>query len=141
MRMIKKFTALLMILLTGLFVYCVNDLSAVDPPEDMMIENEGYKPDRKSPVIFSHLNHAEDYEVSCMQCHHEFEDGENVWQEGDPVNKCVECHSPVENQGAVKKLSIAFHKNCKTCHRNLARAGISKDAPYKKCTDCHKKKS
>lgn len=135
--MTKKFVAFLMILFSVCLVYFARDLSAVDPPEDMMIKNEGYKPDRKGPVIFSHLNHAEDYEVSCMQCHHQYRDGENVWIEGDSVKKCVACHSPVENRGRVKKLSIAFHKNCKTCHRNLAREGISKDAPYKKCTDCH----
>ena len=137
----KKFMGLLMILFTCLLFHYVNDLSAVDQPDDIMIENEGYKPDRKGPVSFSHTNHAEDYEVSCMQCHHEYKDGENIWNEGDPVKKCVECHSPLANQGEAKKLSIAFHKNCKACHRNLAKEGISKDAPYKQCTNCHEKRS
>lgn len=135
--MSQKLMVLVIILFGGVSFHYANNLSAVDQPEDMMIDNEGYEPDRKSPVSFSHLNHAEDYEVSCMQCHHEYRDGENVWNEGDPVKKCIECHSPVENQGEVKKLSIAFHKNCKACHRNLAKEGITKDAPYRQCTDCH----
>jgi hypothetical protein len=140
-RMYKKFKGVLMILFAALLLPYMNELSAVDEPQDITIENEGYKPDRKGPVSFSHTNHAQDYEVSCLDCHHNYQDGKNVWKEGDPVKKCVECHSPLKNSGKTKKLSIAFHKNCKTCHRNLAKEGISKDAPYKQCTDCHEKKS
>jgi hypothetical protein len=110
-------------------------------PDDILLENEDYKKDRKGPVPFSHLNHSEDYEVACDQCHHEYDDGKNVWQEGDTVKKCGDCHDPKETKGDIKKLQLAFHRNCKNCHKELAKEGISEDAPFKKCGDCHEKSS
>jgi hypothetical protein len=41
---------------------------------------------------FTHKTHTIDYEVPCAYCHHVFEDGKNVWQQGMPVQKCSECH-------------------------------------------------
>ena len=111
-----------------------------EPPEEIVLEGKEYKTNRKGPVTFTHLNHAEDYEIACNKCHHEYKDGKNVWEEGDPVKKCAACHDPNKNQGDVKKLSIAFHKNCKGCHQNLAIKGETKDAPYRQCTDCHERK-
>lgn len=110
-----------------------------EPPEEVVLDGKAYKTDRRGPVNFTHLNHAEDYEVACNLCHHEYKDGKNVWEEGDPVKKCAACHDPNKNQGNIKKLSIAYHKNCKACHQNLAKTGETKDAPYRKCSDCHER--
>ena len=41
---------------------------------------------------FTHKTHTIDYEVPCAYCHHVFEDGKNVWQQGMPIQKCSECH-------------------------------------------------
>ena len=111
-----------------------------DMPEEIVIDNPVYETDRKGSVYFSHLAHYDDYEVACEDCHHEYEGGENVWTEGDPVKKCGSCHDPSKSKGHVKKLSIAFHKNCKACHENLYKEDITKDAPFKNCYDCHEKK-
>jgi len=108
-------------------------------PEEIYIENKFYQTDRKGPVRFSHSEHAEAYVEACEGCHHEYRDGENVWQEGQPVKKCSACHDPSKSKGNVKKLNIAFHKNCKGCHRKLAKEGGT-DAPYKQCTGCHEKR-
>jgi hypothetical protein len=108
-------------------------------PEEIYIENKVYKTDRKGPVRFSHSEHAEGYVETCDGCHHAYRDGENVWQEGQPVKKCSACHDPSKSKGNAKKLNIAFHKNCKGCHRKLAKEGGT-DAPYKQCTDCHEKR-
>ena len=113
------------------------DIIAQDQPDEIMIDNRGYKPERKGPVNFTHLNHAEDYEIACSDCHHVYEDGKNSWEDGDPVEKCIKCHDPVENRDEVKNLRLSFHKNCKNCHRKLAQEGISEDAPYRKCAECH----
>ena len=43
----------------------------------VIIDNEGYKKDRKGPVEFSHRKHAQDYRVLCWECHHEYKDKEN----------------------------------------------------------------
>ncbi len=109
-------------------------------PAEIVIDHAGYQKDRKGPVHFSHLTHIEDYEVSCDACHHDYQEGKNVWKEGDPVKKCADCHSPVESRENVKKLSIAFHKNCKSCHKKAVEEGVSEDAPFKSCYHCHERK-
>ncbi len=110
-------------------------------PDDLVIDTSGYQPDRKGAVGFSHLAHNEDYDVACSDCHHDYQDGKNVWQDEDAVRKCIECHSPLKDQGRARKLSVAYHKNCKNCHHNLAREGISEDAPYRSCYHCHERAS
>jgi hypothetical protein len=115
--------------------------TATDAPDDLKIQNEGYKTNKKGPVPLSHKKHSEDYKVACTECHHDYKDGKNVWQEGQPVLKCAECHDPLAKKGTVDKLQNAFHKNCKNCHKALAKADPSIKVPYKKCNECHEKKS
>jgi hypothetical protein len=109
-------------------------------PGEIYLENKVYKTDRKGPVRFSHSEHADGYVESCDACHHEYKDGKNIWEEGQPVKKCAACHDPSKSEGSVKKLNIAFHKNCKGCHKKLAKEGGGTEAPYKQCTDCHEKR-
>ena len=110
-----------------------------ETPEEMVIDNQVYETDRKGSVWFSHLNHADGYADSCEACHHDYQDGKNLWEEGLPVAKCSSCHDPEESEGSLKKLYIAFHKSCKGCHKRFAAEGGT-SAPYKQCTDCHEKK-
>lgn len=99
------------------------------------IENQGYTSDKKGPVKFSHLKHNKEYDIDCVQCHHLYQDGENIWKEGDKVDKCVVCHDPVEDKDKAIKLQSAFHKNCRDCHSEANKEG--KEAPSIKCTECH----
>lgn len=129
--------------LTGLMFLAVGVLTAADKqvvPDVIMIENTGYKSDKKGPVKFSHKKHQEVYKVPCTECHHEYKDGKNVWKEGQKVKKCSECHSPLKKQGKVLKLNLAYHKDCKDCHKKVDEEDSSKKAPFKKCSDCHQKK-
>ena len=137
----RKLLSFLMIALTGLVFLTVGVLTAADVPDEVTIENEGYKKDKKGPVKLSHKKHSEEYKVACTDCHHYIQDGKNVWKEGDPVKKCGECHNPLKKQGKVMKLNIAYHKNCKNCHKALIKEGKSKNAPFKKCNQCHQKKA
>ena len=116
-------------------------LIAGEMPSFIEFDQDVYKYNRKGPVPFEHEVHLGDYEIACDQCHHDYEDGENVWEEGDPVQKCASCHDPIKNQGDVKNLRLAFHKNCKGCHKRLKKEGVSDDAPFRKCSGCHEKKS
>jgi len=113
----------------------------------VMIENTVYKEREYGPVRFQHLKHYEKYEdlegekIACKECHHRYEDGENVWEEGDPVKACATpgCHDPVkELDGKQYKLRIAYHVKCKTCHKAMVEAGKIKpeEAPYKSCLLC-----
>lgn len=141
----KGFWSLGVVVLTGLMFLTVGALTASekkpkDVPDEAMIENTGYKSDKKGPVKLTHKKHNEEYKVACTECHHEYEDGKNVWKEGQPVKKCAECHDPKKKQGKTLKLNLAYHKNCKTCHKELNKKDPSKKPPFKKCTGCHAKK-
>ena len=137
----KGLLTLVIVALTGLLFIAAGALTAgdvPDVPDEVTIENEGYKKDKKGPVKLSHKKHTEEYKVACTDCHHDYQDGNNVWKEGDPVQKCSACHNPLKKEGEVKKLQNAYHRNCKNCHKALEEG---KKAPFKKCTECHQKKS
>jgi Class III cytochrome C family len=108
------------------------------------IDNIGFKKRRYGAVKFDHKKHQDEYKnpkgeaIVCTECHHDYQDGtkKNVWKEGQPVQLCVECHDPNKTIDDKKKLQLAFHENCKGCHEEVVKAGIDKDAPYKKCIKC-----
>jgi class III cytochrome C family protein len=102
---------------------------------EIIIENQGYETDRKKPVKFSHKRHNKEYKIACVDCHHVYQDGENLWKEADHVEKCAACHDSIKAQDDVMKLQNAFHKSCKGCHKEVSQKG--KGAPYKKCSGCH----
>jgi len=101
----------------------------------IVIENKRYTTDKKGPVKFNHVKHNKEYKVSCVECHHLYKDGKNLWKEGSHVDKCIVCHDPVEEKDKVIKLQDAFHKNCRDCHTKVNKEG--KKAPDKKCSGCH----
>ncbi len=68
-------------------------------------------------------------------------DGKNVWEEGQAVQKCSECHNVYklgkdlrEASDEEKKLSLfkAYHDNCKGCHKTAQKGPV-------KCAECHAK--
>jgi len=113
-------------------------LIATDVPDEISIKAEAFQAYKKGPVKLSHKKHAVDYKIGCAECHHVYEGGKNIFKEGDPVKKCSECHDVVKSEGNVKKLMLAYHKNCQDCHKDLEKAG-KKAGPTKKCDDCHQK--
>jgi len=134
--MIKRPLTLTLLMVGALlFVAAGVFASAQKAADEFNIENK-FKDDKKGPVKLTHKKHAEAYKVACTECHHEYKDGKNVWKDTDPVKKCSACHDPEEKKDNVDKLQNAFHKNCQTCHKELK----GKEAPYKKCNDCHEKK-
>lgn len=119
--------------------------------EKIKIENKGYKKDRYNGVELNHKKHQDEYknadgnEIACSECHHVYEDGKNVWKDDNYVQKCVECHDPKKtnkDNKKQKKLQLAFHSNCKDCHKAVVKAGLKKEkeAPSKKCIKCMGKK-
>ena len=105
-------------------------------PDEIVINGTAYKKDIKGPVDFNHGKHAKEMKIPCTECHHEYKDGKNVWVEGQPVKKCVECHNPDKSEGNVKKLMLAYHKNCQGCHKKeKGKEGVN--PPSNKCENCH----
>lgn len=136
----KKIATMLVIAVFSIAFISVGVITAADctdAPENITIDTKGYSSDKKGPVELSHKKHTDEYGAACTDCHHVFEDGKNTWKEGDPVQKCSECHDLEESKGKIKKLQLAYHKNCKDCHKDAAKEG-KENAPYRKCNDCHK---
>jgi len=105
------------------------------PEQDITIHTtEVFTKPKQSPVVFSHTKHKE---VKCTDCHHEFKDGKNVWQEGQEVKKCGACHK-LETQDNVSKLEKAYHDKCVNCHKKLKEE--KKPTGPTACTKCHPKK-
>jgi hypothetical protein len=117
----------------------IGALIAADLPDEINIHSDAFATHKKGPVTLSHKKHTVDYKIACTECHHVYKDGKNVLKKGDPIQKCSECHDPVKSEGKVKKLMLAYHKNCQGCHKDLEKAG-KPTGPTKKCNDCHAKK-
>jgi hypothetical protein len=118
-------------------------------PETITMDSKVYAKHTKALVTFSHAKHNVDYNITCTECHHNYQDGKNVWKEGDEVKKCDSCHTGAkapkakEGEPALSKEEVikgyhysAIHENCKGCHKAAAKEG--KAAPTK-CTECHPK--
>lgn len=100
----------------------------------------------KGPVVFNHEKHAKDYQIACTECHHRYENGKNVWKEGDKVQPCWECHTEQTIRGEKKlpaaqqklNLKLAFHNNCIDCHKLVKKQNAEVDSPIT-CIGCHGK--
>jgi hypothetical protein len=139
--MSKKGLTILTAALTALLFVAFGGLTTAadeqEVPDQILLDNE-YERDKKGPVEFTHKKHEEDYGIACADCHHVYEDGENVWKEGDHVEKCSACHTPEGEADGPMKLQNAFHRNCKNCHKDLFKEK-KPTGPFRKCNDCHQK--
>lgn len=134
MQFNRKLAAMMISLPAVVLLATAGFPTATEIPCEIVIEHEGYKRDLKPAVHFHHQRHSEDYGISCEECHHEYVDGENVWQEDMEVKKCASCHDLNKKQGNIDKLNNSFHKNCRICHKEV---GDEENAPYRKCSGCH----
>ena len=117
----------------------VGMLIATDNLDEISIKSDAFPEHKKGAVKLTHKKHNVDYKVACTECHHVYKEGKNVFKKGDPVQKCSGCHDALKSEGKVKKLMLAYHRNCQGCHKDLEKAG-KKTGPTKKCNDCHEKK-
>jgi hypothetical protein len=159
--MIKKhLTTLVIIGVAVLFLSAA--IYAKSAPDVIPLQDPAYKTHKKGIVEFDHKKHWDDYSKAypefypskCGECHHDKE-GKPLTklEDGDDVQKCIDCHKiPGEapkGKKAKKKLSKkekirdyhaeALHANCKGCHKKFNKKYKPKKAPTT-CTKCHPKK-
>jgi len=94
----------------------------------------------KKPARFDHNKHLA-LGVTCGQCHHDGEHNaltEEAILAMDSPNKlqCANCHNPEFANEKLNSVKLAFHGNCKECHKQ----GVGDIKGPTKCTDCHIKK-
>ena len=101
-------------------------------PDDIVIDTAT---GQRSGVAFPHTLHMDTYE--CLDCHHDYQDGINVLDEGDLAEDgsaaCGACHY----KGAKIQLKQAYHRQCMGCHRTLNQQDDG--ALPITCRDCHPK--
>jgi hypothetical protein len=94
----------------------------------------------KKPARFDHNKHLA-LGVTCGQCHH---DGEHTplteeailaMDNGNEL-QWASCHNPEFANKKLNSVKLAFHGNCKGCHKQ----GVGDIKGPTKCTDCHIKK-
>lgn len=90
---------------------------------------------QRPPVMFPHNQHVE-AGLSCKDCHHRYEKGKNVLDEGEleegkPGIKCSDCHGSKVRP----KLREAFHRQCIDCHTKMEKGG--KKTGSRLCGECH----
>lgn len=103
----------------------------------MVIDKGVYPHDKAGPVRFTHDRHFESFGIDCKVCHHIYVDDENLWSQGDPVEKCEACHDPAAPAGGIKTLEMAFHDNCRGCHQEVVeKQAYPAPAPVL-CQGCH----
>lgn len=117
------------------------------PPAEFAIASNLWEKKTKGSPIFTHEKHVDVHKVDCNKCHHVYEEGKNTWTDGMPVAKCEECHDeptiksekklPPDDQK--KNLKLAFHNNCRACHKALKKENPETKAPVT-CKQCHPKK-
>ncbi len=86
-----------------------------DQPMRLMFQNKAGK------VLFEHTGHVDEYDLDCMECHHNLED--------DEIYNCSECHEDTGDEDMPSR-SDGFHMQCKGCHEDS-------DAGPVECNSCH----
>lgn len=133
--------------LSVLFVFIAALIGiAADQPDTILLKSELWPEPTKGVVTFNHKEHVEKFGLACTECHHKYVDGKNVWKEGDAVQKCDECHTDATIKGEKKlpkeqqklNLKLAFHDNCRDCHRAYKKEHKGSKAPTS-CSKCHPK--
>jgi hypothetical protein len=127
----KKVICLTLLVVLGTVFISFTILSARTDPNDVF----GHR--QRPPVQFLekyHDLHMEDQD--CLECHHKYENGENILdegdlEEGDPEILCSSCH----NNNVKYDLQQAFHRQCMDCHDRLSAAKM-KTGPSL-CGECH----
>ena len=108
-------------------------------PEDILIDHrEAYPTKQRPSVPFPHGVHMAG-DLSCKDCHHRYEAGQNVLdenelEEGDPEIQCARCHT----QETRISLRQAFHRQCVGCHTKAQKGG-EKSGP-RLCGECHRRR-
>ena len=162
----KKLLILVIVGCAALFVAA--GIYAKTIPDVIELNDPAYKVHKKGVVHFEHGKHQKEYvekypefyKNGCGDCHHDKDNKPlSNLKEGDPVQKCIECHKiPSEvpkklkkewREKKVKKAeqkkkkleyhAEALHMNCRDCHKAFNKKYKPKKAPTT-CAKCHPKK-
>ena len=148
----KKLLTLLLAAGIAVIFFATGLHAGTEVPDTIKMDTNNYAKRKKAPpkfkfVEFSHKKHNEEYKISCGDCHHDKDNKPLDLKAGDPVQKCVECHTKLKKDPKKKKdilvLENAMHGNCVACHKDINKKagdpkGMKGPAPAS-CSKCHLK--
>ncbi|MCG8470723.1 MAG: cytochrome c family protein [Desulfobacterales bacterium] len=114
----RKLAVGLGLVLLGVATLCYTALSPAAPDEPVRLLFDGSAGD----VLFTHQTHAQDYDLECASCHHNLEDGDEIYN-------CGECHDE-GGDAEDYPTTDAMHAQCIGCHDEMG-AGPAE------CAECH----
>ena len=142
-----RFLVLMVILGIATFL-CTINLDA--QPDDISLDDNEVFTSRSRPAVeFPHMQHI-DAEIECSDCHHRFQGGENVVDEGELEEdaegiKCSSCHKSEAGfrfkpdlDPTKRTLQQAYHRMCTGCHRQVSKD--KKQSGPVTCGECHPKR-
>lgn len=120
------------LMITLAFFWLLNGSPLRAQPDKIELEGK-----TRPAVTFPHNRHIETG-LSCKDCHHLYENGKNVLdegklEEGNQKIRCSACHG----QNSRLDREQAFHNQCIGCHRKYKKG--EKTGP-RYCGGCHVKK-
>ena len=128
-------TKKVLILLIGCLALTALGLSLALAQEEVInLNGDADTARQRTPVAFSHDLHMGLYE--CLDCHHRYENGENVLDEDElvedsPEISCAGCH---DDKASIDR-QRAFHRQCMGCHIEVRKAGEASGPEM--CGACH----
>ncbi|MEA2061476.1 MAG: cytochrome c3 family protein [Thermodesulfobacteriota bacterium] len=105
----------IVLLVAGIVCYAAFPPPSPDEPVRLMFPNAAGK------VLLGHATHVHEYDLYCLDCHHNLED--------DEIYNCSECHG-FEGDEYMPSRTDAFHANCKGCHEDYGSGPVD-------CNSCH----
>ena len=104
--------------ITGVLCYSVFKVPVPEEPVRMMFKGSA------GNVLFTHQEHAQDYDLECISCHHNIED--------DEIYNCSECHESGSSGEDMDPMSRtdALHAQCIGCHEEAEAGPVE-------CAACH----
>ena len=105
--------------------------------DDVMFLNSVPLGAHERPLVkFTHAKHSAG--IKCVTCHHNYDQYFNLVDDSEGMS-CQECHKVAPTAKNKVSLTMAFHKQCKSCHEQAIKQG--KLSGPMMCGDCHERKA
>ncbi len=148
----KRLLVIVTMMAMATLFFSVGIYAGTEVKDEIKMENKAYTKRQYKTVMFTHKKHAEEYEASCGECHHDEDNKPLDLKEGDDVQNCIECHKipgyikGKKAKGLTREQKREYHANaimdnCRGCHRKF-----NKEKGYKTknekaapttCKKCH----
>jgi hypothetical protein len=96
--------------------------------DTIWLEHDIFVGRERPGVTFPHALHADELGLDCLECHHIYKNGENIWDDSEETD-CTACHG-LKAEGKKMSADKALHTNCKGCHTREGKG-------YVTCGECH----